>query len=92
MLDPDCSEDDDDKDLMMEIDLETGEVMTEAKLKELRDRKKVRIPIHTDELNALKVAAKNHNYPLIEEYDFKRDTKTADLKIELKPNTLVRDY
>ena len=29
---------------------------------------------------------------MIEEYDFKRDTKIPDLKIELKPNTLVRDY
>jgi DNA excision repair protein ERCC-3 len=31
-------------------------------------------------------------YPLIEEYDFKRDNKNPDLKIEPKPNTMTRDY
>ena len=30
--------------------------------------------------------------PLIQEYDFNRDSKNPDLKIELRPNTLVRDY
>jgi hypothetical protein len=29
---------------------------------------------------------------LIEEYDFKRDIKNPDLKIELKSNTIIRDY
>jgi len=33
-----------------------------------------------------------NQFPLIEEYDFKRDSKNPDLKIELKPNTMVRDY
>ena len=32
------------------------------------------------------------NYPLIQEYDFKRDRNTADLKIELKSSTAVRSY
>ena len=30
--------------------------------------------------------------PMIEEYDYKRDTKNTDLEIDLKPNTMIRDY
>lgn len=30
--------------------------------------------------------------PLIEEFDFKKDNNTPDLKIELKSTTQVRDY
>lgn len=58
----------------------------------MKDRKKVRIQIDTDELNKLKEDAKKRHFPFIEEYDFKGDTETADLNIELKPNTIVRDY
>ena len=32
------------------------------------------------------------NLPLIEEFDFRKDNKTPDLKIELKSTTQVRDY
>ena len=34
----------------------------------------------------------NHNLPLIEEYDFKRDRTTPDLQIEIKSTTVIRDY
>lgn len=54
--------------------------------------KKIRIRIEPDSLNALKEQANKRNYPLIQEYDFNRDPKNEDLKIELKPNTIVRDY
>jgi DNA excision repair protein ERCC-3 len=40
----------------------------------------------------LKQQSREYKFPLIEEYDFKRDTTNPDLKIELKPNTMVRDY
>ncbi|KAH3757657.1 transcription factor IIH subunit [Pelomyxa schiedti] len=31
-------------------------------------------------------------YPLLEEYDFRNDTNTPDLKIDLKPTTIIRPY
>lgn len=54
--------------------------------------RKVRVEIATEELNKLKEEARMRNFPLIEEYDFRKDTKIPDMKIELKPNTIVRDY
>ena len=54
--------------------------------------KKIKVRIEPESLNALKEQANKRNYPLIQEYDFNRDTNNADLKIELKPNTIVRDY
>ena len=59
---------------------------------EMRAQKKVRIAIVSDRLNMLKQQSREYKFPLIEEYDFKRDTTNPDLKIELKPNTMVRDY
>ena len=50
------------------------------------------IPIAGDDLNQLKEQTKLRNIPLIEEYDFKKDTQTADMKIELRPNTMIRAY
>mmetsp|Transcript_13709 Transcript_13709/g.9875 ORF Transcript_13709/g.9875 Transcript_13709/m.9875 type:complete len:92 (+) Transcript_13709:939-1214(+) len=32
------------------------------------------------------------NFPLIEEYDFKRDRLSPDLKLELKSSTQIRSY
>ena len=66
--------------------------LKEVDYKEKRDRKKVRIAIAPESLNDLKSQTKNNNFPLIEEYDFKRDIKNPDLKIELKSNTIIRDY
>jgi DNA excision repair protein ERCC-3 len=31
-------------------------------------------------------------YPMIEEYDFRKDTFSADLPISLKPSTSIRPY
>lgn len=64
----------------------------DKELQEKMNRKKERILIEPASLNRLKEEAIKNQYPLIEEYDFNRDTKNADLKIELKPNTMVRDY
>lgn len=52
----------------------------------------MRIAIAPDSLDKLKNECLNMRFPLIEEYDFKRDTKNPDLDIELKPNTMTRDY
>lgn len=57
-----------------------------------KESRKVKVEIKPISLNRLKEQTRNHQYPLIEEYDFKRDTKIPNLNIELKPNTLVRDY
>ena len=32
------------------------------------------------------------SYPMLEEYDFRRDSSTPDLPIHLKPSALIRDY
>ncbi len=63
-----------------------------VEIQKKRERQKVRIRIEPESLNALKEQTKSRQYPLIEEYDFNRDTKNPDLKIELKPSTIVRDY
>ena len=57
-----------------------------------RDKRKVKVEILPVSLNTLKRETRKNNFPLIEEYDFKRDTRNPDLNIELKPSTRVRDY
>lgn len=32
------------------------------------------------------------DYPVLEEYDFRNDTINPDLKIDLKPTTMIRSY
>lgn len=32
------------------------------------------------------------DYPVLEEYDFRNDTVNPDLKIDLKPTTMIRSY
>ena len=44
------------------------------------------------DVEAVKEACIKKNYPLIEEYDFRRDRTSLDLKIELKSTTLIRPY
>ncbi|KAJ1446781.1 P-loop containing nucleoside triphosphate hydrolase protein [Pelagophyceae sp. CCMP2097] len=39
-----------------------------------------------------RVAAKELDFPLVEEYDFRRDTANAVLPIELRPSTRIRGY
>lgn len=40
----------------------------------------------------MKESCIRHNFPLIEEYDFKRDKVSPDLKIEIKSTTQIRPY
>jgi DNA excision repair protein ERCC-3 len=47
---------------------------------------------NADNIERVKQACINNNYPLIEEYDFKRDTHSVDLKVELKSSTHIRPY
>lgn len=54
--------------------------------------KKEKIAIKPESLNDLKMEMEKAKFPLIEEYAYKRDTKNPDLAIELKSNTIVRDY
>ena len=32
------------------------------------------------------------DYPVLEEYDFRNDSVNPDLKIDLKPTTMIRSY
>lgn len=48
--------------------------------------------IDADKIEEVKEACIKLNYPLIEEYDFKRDKTIPDLKIELKSTTQIRSY
>ena len=43
-------------------------------------------------LNTLKDECVKNKLPLIEEYAYKRDERSNDLRIELKPSTRIRDY
>ena len=61
-------------------------------IQERKNRKKEKVAIIPTSLNFLKKQAKESQFPLIEEYDFKKDFATPDLKIDLRPNTNVRDY
>ena len=58
---------------------------------QFKKNKKIKVRIESESLNKLKEKTHKNNNPLIQEYDFKR-YKNLDLKIELKPNTIVRDY
>lgn len=44
------------------------------------------------EVEHVKKAATDMDYPLMEEYDFRHDTINPTLKIDLKPNTRIRNY
>ena len=44
------------------------------------------------DIKSIKGECQTKNLPLIEEYDFKKDNTTPELKIELKSTTSVRDY
>lgn len=101
MLDIDNQEEDDD-DMILDGPLGENENQEEY-IKKKKDKKKERIGILPERvlpsgqgveqfLNQLKRQAKEEGFPLIEEYDFKRDNATPELKIDLKPNTHVRDY
>jgi len=57
-----------------------------------RFSKKWIIEVDPDQNEKIKSACINKNYPLIEEYDFKKDKTNPDLGIELKSTTQIRPY
>eukprot|EP00347_Sterkiella_histriomuscorum_P011495 403372236 len=55
-------------------------------------REELILEIDAEKIEEVKEACIRLNYPLIEEYDFKRDQTIPDLKIELKSTTQIRSY
>ena len=53
-----------------------------------------RFQVHVSEkdIEKIKSDCQNNNLPLIEEFDFRKDLSTPELKIDLKSTTTVRDY
>lgn len=43
-------------------------------------------------MQAVKRVCVEMDYPVLEEYDFRNDTVNPDLKIDLKPTTMIRSY
>ncbi|CAM9461574.1 unnamed protein product [Discosporangium mesarthrocarpum] len=54
--------------------------------------KNVSFRIRNSQVEHVKKAATEMDYPLMEEYDFRHDTINPSLKIDLKPNTKIRNY
>ena len=50
------------------------------------------VQVHENQILRIREMCNANNMPLIEEYDFRKDNRTPDLKIELKSTTIVRDY
>eukprot|EP00514_Thraustochytrium_sp_LLF1b_P003622 CAMPEP_0184512736 /NCGR_PEP_ID=MMETSP0198_2-20121128/3041_1 /TAXON_ID=1112570 /ORGANISM="Thraustochytrium sp., Strain LLF1b" /LENGTH=810 /DNA_ID=CAMNT_0026902783 /DNA_START=313 /DNA_END=2745 /DNA_ORIENTATION=- len=48
--------------------------------------------IHAEHVEAVRRAALRHEYPLMEEYEFRRDKVNANLAIDLKAKTEIRPY
>jgi len=87
MLNPDGDSENEDEEMV-----EGDEDDIQKIIQERKNRKKEKVAIMPLSLNLLKKQAKESHFPLIEEYDFKKDLATPDLKIDLRPNTNVRDY
>ena len=85
-------DEDDDNDVFMVDEEELKEGEKSKKKNENRSAKKQTIRIDSTNLNNLKEYLNKKKFPLIQEYDFDRDTKNPNLKIELRPNTMTRDY
>lgn len=73
-----------------------GEALALKRAESKKNKKEeLTFEILPDNIERVKEACIKRNYPLIEEYDFKRDTdqrRSPDLKIELKSSTQVRSY
>ncbi|CAB1100501.1 unnamed protein product [Ectocarpus sp. CCAP 1310/34] len=54
--------------------------------------KNVAFRVKNSEVEHVKKAANDMEYPLMEEYDFRNDTLNPPLKIDLKANTRIRAY
>ena len=84
----DDAEDDDDEDFgaSMGGSSSGGQKSTEEA------KQNVSFRIHQDHVQEVKRVALAHNYPLMEEYDFKNDTFNPTLQFDLKPTTRIRLY
>lgn len=83
---------DDDDDEEEEEEYKASELGGVLKKKQSQKLEMHRIDDSLVGLNKIKQEVEKKNIPLIQEYDLNKDNKTNDLKIELKPNTMVRDY
>ncbi|RLV90925.1 DNA repair helicase RAD25 [Spathaspora sp. JA1] len=48
--------------------------------------------ISNDSVEIVKKRCQEIEYPVLEEYDFRNDSRNADLEIDLKPSTQIRPY
>lgn len=48
--------------------------------------------ISNDSVEIVKKRCQEIEYPMLEEYDFRNDTRNPDLEIDLKPSTQIRPY
>lgn len=70
------------------LDANGEEIKTNAK----SQKEDLVMEVSSRMIEQVKQACIMRNYPLIEEYDFKRDRHSPDLKIELKSTTQIRAY
>ena len=75
------------KDLIAEIDGDNDEEMEQTARKS-----SMSIQIHNDDIEIIRSTCQNINFPLLEEYDFKRDLKSPNLPIEMKAIAKIRPY
>lgn len=71
---------------LFEIDDDMEDENTEKKAKGMS------LQIHPDFIEQVRSECLENNFPLLEEYDFKRDTESPNLSIELDTITKVRPY
>mmetsp|Transcript_14873 Transcript_14873/g.28841 ORF Transcript_14873/g.28841 Transcript_14873/m.28841 type:complete len:838 (-) Transcript_14873:212-2725(-) len=67
-------------------------VKEEGKTSAPASRKVLSFEIRPEYIEQVKEAAMMADYPLMEEYDFKRDSRNPDLPINLRASTRVRPY
>ena len=72
-----------------------GKVSRQSKVSEAVIKKgahRYQVQVSDRDIEKIKKDCQNRNLPLIEEFDFRKDIKTPDLKIELKSTTQIRHY
>ena len=84
----DDAEDDDDEDFGASM----GGASSGGQKSTEETKQNVSFRIHQDHVQEVKRVALAHNYPLMEEYDFKNDTFNPTLQFDLKPTTRIRLY
>eukprot|EP00457_Paulinella_chromatophora_P002510 gb/GEZN01002515.1/.p1 GENE.gb/GEZN01002515.1/~~gb/GEZN01002515.1/.p1 ORF type:complete len:816 (-),score=68.18 gb/GEZN01002515.1/:8-2359(-) len=55
-------------------------------------RKMLAFQLDREQVEAVKARCKEIGYPMLEEYDFRRDRSSPDLPVQLKPIAKIRDY